>query len=155
MLELIDLVSSVTIFLSQMTLLRWLPFLLRSLTVNLTVLLFWIYFSWCYYLLCNGFTPLGNSDLVFVSVSRFSNKLKTRCPVLTIPMLIGTVFPILWEIFHGRVSLNSVLLQMPVNFVNGLRLELIYISLTITIRSNLTHLHGFQLLVLHKSLNLK
>ena len=30
-------------FLSQMTLLRWLTFLLRPLTVTLTVLLFWIY----------------------------------------------------------------------------------------------------------------
>ena len=30
-------------FLFQMTLLRWLTFLLRSLTVTLTVLLFWIY----------------------------------------------------------------------------------------------------------------
>ena len=41
--ELIDLVNSVIIFLSQMTLLRWLTFLLGSLTVILTVLLFWIY----------------------------------------------------------------------------------------------------------------
>ena len=32
------------IFLSQMTLLRWLTFLLGCLTVTLTVLLFWIYF---------------------------------------------------------------------------------------------------------------
>ena len=31
-------------FLSQMTLLRWLTFLLGSLTVSLTFLLFWIYF---------------------------------------------------------------------------------------------------------------
>ena len=32
-------------FLSQMTLNRWLTFLLRSLTVTLAVMLFWIYFS--------------------------------------------------------------------------------------------------------------
>ena len=38
------LVNSVIIFLSQMTLLRWLTFLLRSLTMTLTVLLSWIYF---------------------------------------------------------------------------------------------------------------
>ena len=44
LVELIDLVNSVIIFLSQMTLLRWLTFLLRSQTVILTVLLFWIYF---------------------------------------------------------------------------------------------------------------
>ena len=42
LVELIDLVNSVIIFLSQMTLLRWLTFLLGSLTVILIVLLFWI-----------------------------------------------------------------------------------------------------------------
>ena len=42
--ELIDLVNSVIIFLSQMTLLRWLTFLLGSQTVILIVLLFWSYF---------------------------------------------------------------------------------------------------------------
>ena len=42
--ELIDLVNSVIIFLSQTTLLRYLIFLLQSLIVTLTVLLFWISF---------------------------------------------------------------------------------------------------------------
>ena len=42
--ELIDLVNSVIIFLSQMILLRWLTFLLGSQTVILIVLLFWIFF---------------------------------------------------------------------------------------------------------------
>ena len=42
LLEVIDLVNSVIIFLSQMTLLKWLTFLLGSQTVILTVLLFWI-----------------------------------------------------------------------------------------------------------------
>ena len=44
LLELIDLVNSVIMFLFQMTLLRWLTFLLGSQTVILIVLLFWIYF---------------------------------------------------------------------------------------------------------------
>ena len=44
LVELIDLVNSVTIFLSQMTSLRWLTFLLGSQTVILIILLFWIYF---------------------------------------------------------------------------------------------------------------
>ena len=44
LVELIDLVSSVITFPSQMTLLRWLTFLLGSQTVILIVLLFWIYF---------------------------------------------------------------------------------------------------------------
>ena len=44
LVELIDLVNSIITFLSQMTLLRWLTFLLGSQTVILIVLLFWIYF---------------------------------------------------------------------------------------------------------------
>ena len=40
---LIDLVNSFVIFLSQLTIGRWLTFILGSLTVTLTVLLFWIY----------------------------------------------------------------------------------------------------------------
>ena len=44
LVELIDLVNSAIIFLSQMTLLRWLTFLLGSQTVILIVLLFWISF---------------------------------------------------------------------------------------------------------------
>ena len=43
LVELIDLVNSVIIFLSRMTLLRWLTFLLGSQMVILIVLLFWIY----------------------------------------------------------------------------------------------------------------
>ena len=44
LVELIDLVNSVLIFVSQMTLLRCLTFLLGSQTVILIVQLFWIYF---------------------------------------------------------------------------------------------------------------
>ena len=51
------------------------------------------------------------------------------------------------EICQGRISLNSVPLLLHVNFLSGFRLELMYISLIVSIRSNLTHLHGFQLLV--------
>ena len=58
------------------------------------------------------------------------------------------VFVITWEMFHGRISLNSVLLLLLVNFVSGFRLELMCISLIENIRSSLIHLHGFQLLVL-------
>ena len=49
-------------FLSQITLLKWLTFLLRLLTVSLTVLLFWI----CFFLLTLVF---GNLDHVVVLVS--------------------------------------------------------------------------------------
>ena len=44
LVERTDLVNSVIIFLSQMTWLKWLTFLLGSQTVILMVLLFWIYF---------------------------------------------------------------------------------------------------------------
>ena len=44
LVELIDLVNFVIIFLSQMTLLRWLTSLLGSQTMILIGLLFWIYF---------------------------------------------------------------------------------------------------------------
>ena len=49
--------------------------------------------------------------------------------------------------FHRRVSLNLVLLLLLVNVMSEFRLELMYISLIVNIRSSLTHLHGFQLLV--------
>ena len=65
-----DLLNSVIILLSQMTLIRWLTFLLGSLTVILTVLLFCIYFFSSGASICStmAFPPLGNSDHV-VSVS--------------------------------------------------------------------------------------
>ena len=42
-MEQLDMAKSVIILLSQMTLLRWFTFLLRSLTETLTVLLYWIF----------------------------------------------------------------------------------------------------------------
>ena len=50
--------------------------------------------------------------------------------------------------FHGWISLNSVLRLMLVNFVSGFRVESMYMSCIKSIRSNLTHLYGFQQLVL-------
>ena len=50
--------------------------------------------------------------------------------------------------FHGRISLNLVLLLLLVNFVSGFSSELMYISLIENIRSSLINPHGFQLLVL-------
>ena len=74
LVELINLVNSVIIFLSQMTFLKWLPFLLRSQTVILIVLLFRINFllltlvfvlQWLSQM---AFPPFRNSDHVVVSV---------------------------------------------------------------------------------------
>ena len=50
--------------------------------------------------------------------------------------------------FHWRISLNLVVLLLVVIFASRFRLELMYISLIVSIRSNLIHLHGLQLLVL-------
>ena len=62
---------------------------------------------------------------------------------MTILVLIEMVF-----MFHGIISLNSVPLLLLVNFVSGFRLESMYIFLIESVRSSLTHLHGFQLLML-------
>ena len=63
--------------------------------------------------------------------------------LMNILVLIKTVLVIILEIFHGMMSLNSVLLLQLVNFVSGFRLELMYISLIESVRSSLTHLHVF------------
>ena len=68
--------------------------------------------------------------------------------LMTILVLIWMVFIIIWEMFHGRMSLNLVLLQLLLNFPSRPRLELINISLTISIRSSLIQLYGLQLLVM-------
>ena len=111
LVELIDLVNSVIIFLSQMTLLRWLTFLLGSQTVILIVLLFWIYLLLLTLVFFStmALPPFGNYDHFVV------------------------------------VSVPLVLL---VNFVSRFKLELMYMSLIVSIRSSLTHFQGFQLLVL-------
>ena len=69
--ELIDLVNSIIIFLSQMTLHRWSTFVLGSMTVILKVLLLWIclFLLMLVFVLTTAFPPFGNSDHVVVSVS--------------------------------------------------------------------------------------
>ena len=70
LMELIDLVNSIIIFLSQMTLLRWLTILLGSQTVILIVLFLWIYFSLDSSICSTMAFPLfGNSDHLVVSIS--------------------------------------------------------------------------------------
>ena len=58
LVELIDLVNSVMIVLSQVTLLRWLTYLLGSQTLILTVLLFWRYL----FFLTLVFLKLGSGE---------------------------------------------------------------------------------------------
>ena len=100
-----------------------------------------------------AFPPLGNSDYVVVSVSidfPINSKQDTLFHRVAYDYscadwdgLGDNLRDVLWEI-----SLNSVLLLLLVNFVSGFRLELMYISLIVSIRSNLSHLHGFQQLKL-------
>ena len=67
---------------------------------------------------------------------------------MTILLLIGTVFVIISEAFHGRISLNSVLLLLSVHFLSEFRLEFMYIFLTVKTMSRRTYLHGFYVIVL-------
>ena len=75
-----ELVNSVKIFLSQMTLIRWFTLLLGSLTLTLTILLFWIY----YFLLMLVFVLQWPSIGKFRSwcCLKFSLIFKMRCPIL-------------------------------------------------------------------------
>ena len=147
LVELIDLVNYVTIFLSQTNSLRWLTFLLGSMTDSQSCsfgflsffwfVLQWIFFHWEILIILLSQFPL-TFQLIYNRIPRFIAQL------MTILVLIGMVFVIIWEIFHERISLYSVLKLLLVNFVSGFRLELMYISLIESIRSSLTHLHGFQ-----------
>ena len=85
--------------------------------------------------------PLGKSDHVVVSVS-------IDFPYSQLEALfhcIAYAYSYTERCSMGG-SLNSVLLLLLVNFVNGSRLELMYISLIESIRSSLTHLYGFSCL---------
>ena len=137
-----------------MTLLRWLAFLFGLHTVILTILLFWIYL----FLLMLVFVLQWFSlhwEILIMFMSQFPltfYQIHSEMPcfiawLMTILVLIGTVFVTISEMCHGRISLNWVLLLLLVNFVSRFRLELMYISLVVCIRSSLTHLNGFQLLV--------
>ena len=147
LVELIDLVNSVIIFQSGMTLLRWLTFLLGSQTVILTVLLFWTYFFLLMLVFILQWLSL-HWEMMIMLLSQFPltfHHIHNKMPgfialLMTILELIGTVFVIISERFHGMISLLLI-----VSFVTVFRLELMYISLIKSIRSSITHLHGFQL----------
>ena len=152
LVELIDLLNSVIFFPSQMTtFLRWLTFLLGSQTVILVVLLFLIYFfllmqvfvlQWLFLCWEILIMFLSQFPLTFHCIHNRIHRFTTL--LMAILVLIGMVFVIIWEMLHERISLDSVLLLLLVNF----RLELMCIPLIKSIRSSLTHLHGFQVLVL-------
>ena len=101
LVELMDLVNSVIIFLSQMALLRWLTFLVRSQTdFNSPALLDSFLSSDASICSRMAFPPLGNSDHV-VSVSiDFPSNCQRDAPFhiawfMAILVLIGMVFVII------------------------------------------------------------
>ena len=108
LVELIDLVNSVMIFLSQMTLFRWLTFLLGSLTVTLTVLLFRIYF--CLLTLVFFLQRLSlHWKILIMLLYQFpltfhktqNEMLPLTAKLMTILVLIGTVFVIDCLLYSG------------------------------------------------------
>ena len=127
-----------------------------TLTVTLTVLLFWISFFLLTLVLVLQQRLSLHWEILIMLLPQFPLTFQlnqNRMPrlivwLMTILVLIGMVFVIIREMFHGRIPLNSVLLLLLVNFVSEFRLELMYIHLIVTIRPNLTNLHGFQQLVL-------
>ena len=150
-MELIDLVNS-TIFL-----LRGLTFLLGSLTVTLIVLLFWIsdfqISSVASICSTTAFPTLGNSDHVVVSVSiDFTSYSKQDAPFHHIVHdhshtdwngLCDHLREVQWnDIFKLCASAAAS------EFCVWIQVGIDVIFLIISIRSSLTHLHRFQLLVL-------
>ena len=137
-----------------MTLFRWLTFLLASQTDCDSAAHLDLFLS-SNAIICStmAFPVLGNSDHVVVSVSiDFPSNSQRDRAFHHIPYdysradwdgLRNHLRDVPWEdIFKLGASL------LLVNFVSGFRLELMYISLIENIRSNLVHLHGFQLLLL-------
>ena len=155
LVKLIKLLNSVIIFLSQLTSLKWLTFLHGSQTVILIILLFSTYF----FLLSIVFVLQWlflHGEILIMLLFQFLltfHQIHNGMPcfisyLMSILVLIRMAIVIIWEMFHGRISLSLVLLLLLVNFVSGFGLELMHISLIENIGWSHIHLHGFQLLAL-------
>ena len=99
------------------------------------------------FIICSAmvFASLGNPDHVVVSVSIDFFQTQKELPLfiadlMIILMLIEAIFMVIWEILHGRISLNLVLLPLLLNCLIRSRLELMPISLIISTKSSLIHL---------------
>ena len=150
-MELVNLVNSVLFFLSQMTLFRWLTFLLGFLTVTLTVLLYWISFFLLTLVIVLQWLSLHWKLLMllsqFPSSPRQTQKGMPRFIVLfvTILLLIGMVFVIIWDVPWDIFKLGAFAASS--KFCDWFQ-ESMYISFIVNIRLSFTHPHGFQLLLL-------
>ena len=131
-MKLIVLVNSVIIFLSQMILLKWLNFLIRSLTVTLNSPGLLDLFLSSDASICSAmaFSLLGNSDCVVVLVSiDFPRNSKQNAQFIrylkTILVLIGMVFRIIcfcccyWILWVDRLWININILNCKKNGPNS------------------------------------
>ena len=100
---------------------EWLPFLLRSLAVLSQSSSFtFTYFFWCKYLsICsivvslhwkNLIMLLSQFQLIFLPTQKGIPLFITQ--PMTILALTRKLFVIIWELFHGRISLSLVLLLL-------------------------------------------
>ena len=145
LVELIDLVNS---FLSQTTLIRWLT-RIPDCDFHSPALLDLFLSSDASICSTMAFLPLGNSDQILIIFPSFSlqdalfHRIAYDYSRVDWDGLCDHLRDVPWE-----DSLNSVLLLLLVDFVGGVRLELMYISLLECIKSSLTRLQGFLQLVL-------
>ena len=148
LVQLTDTVNSVIILLSQMTLLRWLTFLIRSQTVILVVLPFWIYLFLVMLVFVLQQLSLHWEILISVSIESPSSSQQDSLfhhIAYHYSRLIGMVFMIIWEMFHGRIS------KLAASAAASELCEWVQVGIDVYIphiRSSLIHLHSFQLLVL-------
>ena len=138
---------------------QWDVVFLYSKTILLLIcmvlqFMWWKGFFWRgTYLFYNGFPSIGKFwSSCFLIFHWLSIKLRRGCSGSLHSLWLFSwwmgVIMIIWEMFHGRISLNLILLLLVVNFVSGFRLEWMYMSLIINTRSSITHPHGFQQFVL-------
>ena len=117
-----------------LSLLGWLTFLFRSLTVTLKVLLFGIYlFLLVLAVVLQWISLHWQIHVVSVSIDVLANSQKTvSCHCIAYDYSCANCSSLFDHLrnFHGRISLNSVPLLLLENFVSGFRLELIYTSLS-------------------------
>ena len=101
---------------------RWLTFLywIPGNGSHSTTLLDLLVFSDASICFMIAFPPLVNSDnvvaLVFIEfLSNAKDRIRFVEQAMTLLVLIGMVFMMIWEIFHSRIPLNLVLLLLVVN----------------------------------------
>ena len=104
-MELTHLVNFVIIFLTRITLLRWLTFLFGSLIVTVTIPHYWI----CFLFLTLEFVLQWLSFWRFwlcccISFHWLSFEPFFILLLMTILMLIGKIFKNIWEIFHETAA---------------------------------------------------